>query len=89
MSFLYPLGLLGLIGVLVLILIYIIKSKYKEYTIASTYIWELSEKFMQKKNPVIKNYILSSEKRILKNDYKNTYKNKVLKKIIFEILLYH
>lgn len=54
MSFLYPLGLLGLIGVLVLILIYIIKSKYKEYTIASTYIWELSEKFMQKKNPISK-----------------------------------
>lgn len=54
MSFLNPFGLLGLIGVLILILIYIIKSKYKEYTIASTYIWELSEKFMQKKNPISK-----------------------------------
>ena len=54
MSFINPLGLLGLIGVLVLILIYIIKSKYKEYKISSTYIWELSEKFLQKKSPISK-----------------------------------
>lgn len=49
MSFLYPLGLLGLIGIPILILIYIIKSKYTEQTVASTYLWTLSEKFLKRK----------------------------------------
>ena len=51
MTFLYPLGLLGLLGIPVLILIYIIKSKYTEQTVSSTYLWKLSEKFLKKKNP--------------------------------------
>lgn len=54
MSFYFPLGLLGLIGIPILILIYIIKSKYTEQTIASTYLWELSEKFLKKKKPISK-----------------------------------
>lgn len=54
MSFLYPLGLLGLIGVPVLIVIYIIKNKYTEQTIASTYLWTLSERFIKKKRPISK-----------------------------------
>lgn len=54
MSFLYPLGLLGLIGIPVLIIIYIIKSKYTEQTIASTYLWTLSERFLKRKSPVSK-----------------------------------
>lgn len=54
MSFLYPLGLLGLIGVPVLIIIYIIKNKYTEQTIASTYLWTLSNKFLKRKNPISK-----------------------------------
>ncbi len=54
MSFYFPLGLLGLLGIPVLILIYIIKSKYTEQTIASTYLWELSEKFLKKRKPVSK-----------------------------------
>ena len=49
MSFLYPLGLLGLIGIPILILIYIIKSKYTEQTVASTYLWTLSERFLRRK----------------------------------------
>ncbi|MBQ9151635.1 MAG: VWA domain-containing protein [Clostridia bacterium] len=49
MSFLYPLGLLGLIGIPILILIYIIKSKYTEQTVASTYLWTLSERFLKRK----------------------------------------
>ncbi len=49
MSFLYPLGLLGLIGIPVLIFIYIIKSKYTEQTVASTYLWTLSERFLKRK----------------------------------------
>ncbi len=49
MSFLYPLGLLGLIGIPILILVYIIKSKYTEQTVASTYLWILSERFLKRK----------------------------------------
>ena len=52
MRFLYPLGLLGLIGVPLLILIYILRSKYNEQTIASTYLWTLSEKFFKRRNPL-------------------------------------
>lgn len=52
MSFLYPLGLLGLIGVPVLILIYILKNKYTEQTVTSTYLWTLSERFLKRKNPI-------------------------------------
>lgn len=49
MTFLYPLGLLGLIGVPILILIYIIKNKYTEQTVSSTYIWTYSERFLKKR----------------------------------------
>ncbi len=52
MSFLYPLGLLGLIGIPVLIIIYIIKNKYTEQTVSSTYLWTLSQKFLKRKNPI-------------------------------------
>lgn len=52
MTFLYPLGLLGLIGVPLLILIYILRSKYNEQTVASTYLWTLSEKFFKRRNPL-------------------------------------
>lgn len=54
MSFLYPLGLLGLIGVPILIIIYIIKNKYTEQTVSSTYLWTLSERFLKRKNPINK-----------------------------------
>lgn len=52
MRFLYPLGLLGLLAIPVLIIIYIIKSKYTEQVIASTYLWTLSERFLKRKNPI-------------------------------------
>ncbi len=52
MTFLYPLGLLGLIGVPIVILIYILRSKFNELTITSTYIWTLSEKFFKRRNPL-------------------------------------
>lgn len=52
MTFLYPLGLLGLIGVPVVILIYILRNKYNEQTIPSTYLWHLSEKFFKHRNPL-------------------------------------
>lgn len=47
-----PLGLLGLLAIPVLILIYIIKSKYTEQVIPSTYLWTLSERFLKRKNPI-------------------------------------
>ncbi len=52
MSFVQPLGLLGLIGIPIVILIYILRSKYNEQTVTSTYLWELSEKFLKRKNPL-------------------------------------
>ncbi|MDE7084842.1 MAG: BatA and WFA domain-containing protein, partial [Clostridia bacterium] len=54
MTFAYPLGLLGLLAIPVLIIIYIIKSKYTEQTITSTYLWTLSERFLKRKNPINK-----------------------------------
>lgn len=51
MSILYPLGLLGLIGAVILIIIYIIKPKYQEKKISSTYIWKLSLKYYKRKIP--------------------------------------
>lgn len=54
MTFVNPLALLGLIGVPILIIIYIIKNKYTEQTIASNYIWHLSERFLKNKKPVSK-----------------------------------
>lgn len=52
MIFLYPLGLLGLFGVPILILVYILKRKYTEQTVASTYLWTLSERFLKRRNPL-------------------------------------
>lgn len=52
MSFVYPLGLIGLIGVPILIIIYILRSKYNEQTVPSTYLWTLSERFFKKRNPL-------------------------------------
>ncbi len=54
MKFLYPLGLLGLIGIPILIFVYIIKNRYTEQTVSSTYMWTLSERFLKKRNPLSK-----------------------------------
>lgn len=52
MSFLHPLGLLGLIGIPILILIYIIKPKFQEKLVSSTFIWKLSLKYQKKSVPL-------------------------------------
>ena len=52
MSFEFPLGLLGLIGIPIVILIYIIKNKHTEQIVTSTFLWELSNKFLTKKKPI-------------------------------------
>lgn len=52
MTFLFPLGFLALLGIPVLILIYIIKNRYTEQTVTSTYLWTLSEKFLRRRIPI-------------------------------------
>ena len=52
MSFLHPLGLIGLAGVPLLIIIYILRSKYNEQTVPSTFLWTLSERFFKRRNPL-------------------------------------
>ena len=52
MRFLFPLGLLGLIGVPIILIIYILRNKYNEQTVPSTYLWHLSEKFFKRRNPL-------------------------------------
>lgn len=52
MSLLFPLGFLALIGVPILIFIYIIKNRYTEQTVTSTYLWTLSERFLKRRIPI-------------------------------------
>lgn len=54
MTFLYPIGLLGLIGIPLLIIVYLIKNRYTEQTVASTFLWRLSERFLKRRNPLSK-----------------------------------
>lgn len=54
MSWLTPLGFWGLIGILILILIYILKPNYQQKFISSTFVWELSLKYRRKKIPINK-----------------------------------
>lgn len=60
MSLLIPIGLLGLIGVALLIVIYIIKPNYQQKFISSTYVWRLSLKYRKKSVPIshIKNLLI-------------------------------
>jgi|GEM_PF-1209337 len=52
MELLTPLGLVALVGIPIIIIIYILKPKYQEKTITSTYIWKLSLKYRKKKLPL-------------------------------------
>lgn len=54
MTLLTPLGFLGLLGIGLLILIYVLKPNYQQRFVSSTYIWKLSFKFRKKKLPVSK-----------------------------------
>ena len=51
MTFLQPLGLLGLVGVPILILIYILKRRYREQTVPSTFLWRRSLAYMKRRFP--------------------------------------
>ena len=54
MTLLVPLGLLGLLSIVVLIIIYIIRPNYQQKFISSTYIWKLSLKYRKKRIPTSK-----------------------------------
>ena len=54
MTWLLPIGLLGLTGVIALIVIYIIKPNYQQKRVSSTYVWRLSLKYKKRKLPVNK-----------------------------------
>ena len=54
MSWLTPLGFLGLIGLLILILIYIIKPNFQNKIVSSTFVWKLSLKYKKNKIPLSK-----------------------------------
>ena len=51
MRFLNPAGLWLLLLIPVLIIIYIIRARYEERSVSSTFIWKLSMRFMKKKLP--------------------------------------
>lgn len=53
-SLLIPLGLIGLLGVLALIIIYLIKPNYLTRNVSSTFVWKLSLKYRKKRVPVSK-----------------------------------
>lgn len=46
------LGLLGLLGIAVLILIYILKPNYQQKIISSTFVWKLSLKYRRRRVPI-------------------------------------
>ena len=52
MSLLLPLGLLGLAGIGVLLLIYLLRPNYQQKVVSSTYLWKLSLKRRKKKLPI-------------------------------------
>lgn len=52
LKLLTPWGLLGLLGILILILIYILKPNYQQKIVSSTYIWKLSLKYRKKRIPI-------------------------------------
>jgi Ca-activated chloride channel family protein len=51
MIFLTPWGLLGLLGIVGLIIIYILKPKFQDRSVSSSFIWKLSLKYKKKKTP--------------------------------------
>ncbi len=52
MKFVYPAGLLALLGILVLLAVTLMRRKYDVTTLASTYLWRLSERFRKQNQTV-------------------------------------
>lgn len=57
MSLITPLGLLGLLGIPIIIIIYLLKSKYVSKPVSSTYIWKRSLKYVKNRLPL--NFVFS------------------------------
>ena len=51
MTLLTPLGLIALVGIIALIILYILRPKYKSQKVSSTFVWKLSLRYKRKKNP--------------------------------------
>ncbi len=60
MTFLTPFGLLALLSIVALIIIYLLKPKYQDRVVASSFIWKLSLQYKKKKMPFswLKNSLL-------------------------------
>ena len=54
MSWLTPIGFLGLLGLVALLIIYLIKPNFQQKFISSTFVWKLSLKYKKKKIPLSK-----------------------------------
>ena len=54
MRLLTPLGLIGLLGLVIWLIIYLLKPNYQNKYISSTYIWKLSLKYKKKNIPISK-----------------------------------
>ena len=52
MTWLAPIGFIGLSGIIALIIIYIIKPNYQKKMVSSTFVWKLSLKYRRKRLPV-------------------------------------
>ena len=52
MTWLLPIGFLGLIGVALLIVIYIIKPNYQNKYVSTTFVWKLSLKYKKNRLPI-------------------------------------
>ncbi|MBR3796459.1 MAG: BatA and WFA domain-containing protein [Clostridia bacterium] len=52
MSFVYPAGLIALLGVGVLIFVVLLKRKHEETTLSSTYLWRMAQQY-QKENQTV------------------------------------
>lgn len=52
MKFLQPLGLLGLIGIPIIIIINLVKSRYTQKPVSSTFIWKRSLRYVKRKVPL-------------------------------------
>lgn len=52
MTLLLPLGLLGLVSLLILLLIYILRPNYQQKLVSTTFIWKLSLKYKKHRIPI-------------------------------------
>ena len=55
--FLNPWGLLGLLTIPLVVLIYLLRSRYKTKSVSSTFIWKRSLKYVRRRIPL--NFIMS------------------------------